>query len=144
MNQPSVLQAPYAGLQEPNLPGDPHPLGPLVQTSTAADAGLHPGGTAEWFGHRPDSCLSCQVDDQILLSRAGKRRGWQLSSDSGYRAEEKRRLRWKRPGQTELPNGVRQSVSWSPVLKNTKIYILVGLIKCYKSDQGPNSSRYQK
>lgn len=61
------FQAPYAGIWEPKLPDDPDTLWPLIQTS---DADMHPGGTADPFGQRPDHCLTCQVRHQILFSGA--------------------------------------------------------------------------
>lgn len=83
-----MFQAPYAGIQEPELPDGLYTMQPLIQTSEAAGAGSYPRGTADQFGHRPDHCLSCQEDDQILLSGAGKEIGWNLSSDSGDREGE--------------------------------------------------------
>lgn len=72
INQPSIFQVPYAGIWEPELPDGPDTVWPLIQTSEAADAGSYPRGTADQVGQRPDHCLSCQEDDQILLSGAGK------------------------------------------------------------------------
>lgn len=81
-----MFQAPYAGIQEPELPDGLYAMQPLIQTSEAAGAGSYPRGTADQFGHRPDHCLSCQEDDQIF--GAGKEIGWNLSSDSGDREGE--------------------------------------------------------
>lgn len=70
INQPSIFQAPYAGVWEPELPDEPDTPWPLIQMSATADADLNPGRTADWFGQKPDHCLSRQVHDQILLSEA--------------------------------------------------------------------------
>lgn len=70
--------------------------------SSGSACTLVPGGTADQFGHRPDQCLSCQVDDQIVLSGGCKYIGRNLSHDSGNREEVKEEVEVKKPVQNEL------------------------------------------